>query len=69
MDCLGLQANVYVCIDVLAEPISVSHTTTTATITSTTSSGGVVTPTPMQTGMVSGCISFYMVVSGVGPGS
>jgi hypothetical protein len=40
--------------------------TTTVATTSTTTSGDVVTPTPTQDGMVSGCNSFYNVVTGDG---
>jgi hypothetical protein len=60
-----LQADAYVCIGV-SESVIVSPTATTVITTSTTSSGGVVTPTPTQSGMVSGCTSFYLVVSGDG---
>ena len=42
-------------------------TTTTATTTTTTSTGNdITTPTPVQTGMVSDCNTFYYVVSGDG---
>ncbi|EHK22021.1 uncharacterized protein TRIVIDRAFT_124493, partial [Trichoderma virens Gv29-8] len=49
-DCSGLQASVYVCIGTVA-------TATTSSIT---------TPTPTQSGMVSGCTKFYDVHAGDG---
>lgn len=63
-DCSGLQPDVYVCIGV-SESTTATPTVTTAA-TTTTSTGGIVTPTPTQDGMVSGCTSFYYVVSGDG---
>ncbi|KAF3384739.1 LysM domain-containing protein [Penicillium rolfsii] len=52
-DCSGLQANVYVCVG------QTGYSTTIST-------GNPVpaTPTPTQTGMVSGCLRFYEVQSG-----
>jgi hypothetical protein len=69
-DCSGLQSDVYVCVGVSGS----SATTATATATTTpikttaatTTTAGVTTPTPTQTGMVSGCKTFYYVVSGDG---
>ncbi|UKZ80304.1 hypothetical protein TrVFT333_008061 [Trichoderma virens FT-333] len=49
-DCSGLQASVYVCIG------------TVATVTTS----GITTPTPTQSGMVSGCTKFYDVHAGDG---
>lgn len=46
--------------------IGSSGTTTTKTTTTTTSGNGVATPTPTQSGMVSNCKKFYLVVSGDG---
>lgn len=57
-DCTLLLVADYVCVGTTTSTIS-------ATITSSTTSGnGISTPTPIQTGMVSNCISFYKVASG-----
>lgn len=46
---------------------STSSTSTSAPATTTTSSGGAVTtPSPIQSGMTSGCVRFYWVESGDG---
>lgn len=58
-DCSGLQADVYVCIG-----IATTATPVSTTVSSTTTTTGIVTPTPVQTGMVSNCNEFY----DVGPG-
>ncbi|PLB53269.1 hypothetical protein P170DRAFT_404258 [Aspergillus steynii IBT 23096] len=55
-DCTGLYPNYYICVGSIGS--------TTATTTTTTTSGGVSTPTPTQSGMISGCKSFYFVQSG-----
>ncbi|PNP85446.1 hypothetical protein FNYG_01275 [Fusarium nygamai] len=60
-DCSGLQPNFYVCVGVQSKPTSVPTRST-----GTSSSSGLVTPTPTQTGMVKGCKSFYQVHSGDG---
>lgn len=39
---------------------------TTTTMSTSTNSGSVTTPTPTQTGMASGCTTFYEAVSGDG---
>ncbi|PTB40686.1 carbohydrate-binding module family 50 protein [Trichoderma asperellum CBS 433.97] len=49
-DCSGLQASVYVCVGTAA----------------TTTAPGITTPTPTQSGMVSGCNKFYDVHAGDG---
>ncbi|RAH71405.1 LysM peptidoglycan-binding domain-containing protein [Aspergillus aculeatinus CBS 121060] len=60
--CADLDVGDYVCIG-----IEGGTTTATATTTSATTTGnGVTTPTPIQTGMVSDCDSFYYVVTGDG---
>ncbi|KAH7323619.1 LysM domain-containing protein [Rhexocercosporidium sp. MPI-PUGE-AT-0058] len=61
-DCSGLWANTYACISIVGHT---PPTSTTATPTITTKTGnGVATPTPIQTGMVKNCKSFYFVKSG-----
>lgn len=50
--CADLELGDYVCVDI----VGVTPTTTT--------SNGITTPTPHQTGMVSDCDKFYLVVSG-----
>ncbi|OGE56965.1 hypothetical protein PENARI_c002G11384 [Penicillium arizonense] len=54
-DCSGLQSDVFVCIG------KSGYATTISTGTPVP-----VTPTPAQTGMVSGCLRFYDVQSGEG---
>lgn len=60
--CAGLWPDYYVCVGIIGS----SGTTTTKTTTTTTSGNGVATPTPTQSGMVSNCKKFYLVVSGDG---
>lgn len=60
-DCSGLQANVYICIGVASS----SAPTATTSIT-TQAPPGVVTPTPVQSGIVGDCDKFYDVASGDG---
>ncbi|KAL2787767.1 hypothetical protein BJX66DRAFT_340850 [Aspergillus keveii] len=57
-DCSGLQADVYVCVGVQPP----SSTTTTGT----TSTSGISTPSPVQSGMTTACNDFYFVVAGDG---
>lgn len=57
--CLYLEANVYVCVGLLG-----SSSMTSVTPTTLSSSSGVSTPTPVQTGIVSNCNAFYEVQSG-----
>jgi hypothetical protein len=66
-DCTGLIAEYYVCVGVYTDP-SPSTTTTSGNSPPTTTTGGGPgsTPTPTQTGMVSGCTDFYMVKDGDG---
>lgn len=59
--CAYLEVGEYVCIDIIGS--TTTAITTTAT-TTTTSGDGVSTPSPIQTGMVSTCNKFYLVVSG-----
>ncbi|KAI1127539.1 hypothetical protein F5Y10DRAFT_191562 [Nemania abortiva] len=60
--CAGLEASVYVCIGLQGS----APTQTITTLTATTTGNGVTTPTPYQTGMVSDCDEFHLVVSGDG---
>lgn len=62
-DCSGLVADVYVCVGVEAGQTAVPAISTSSRPTTTSSSGGVATPTPTQDGMVSGCKTFYKVQS------
>ena len=57
--CAYLDVGDYVCVGTIG-----STATATATSSSTTTGDGVTTPTPYQTGMVSSCDSFHLVVSG-----
>jgi LysM repeat protein len=60
--CSGLWANEWYCV---AGPTgSATTTTTTSTIPTTTTSTAIVTPTPHQPNMVSGCQTFYEAMSG-----
>ncbi|KAL6707905.1 hypothetical protein ACN47E_003579 [Coniothyrium glycines] len=56
--CAGLWANAYACISIIG------HTPTSAAPSTTKPGNGISTPTPVQSGMVSNCDSFYKVVSG-----
>lgn len=61
-DCTNLELNVAYCVSgvPLASTSSVAATTTTtSTKTSTTSAAAVTTPSPIQTGIASGCTIFY----------
>lgn len=60
--CAYLDVGDYVCVGIAGSGTATSASTTTPTTTSTSS--GVTTPSPIQTGMVSGCDAFYYVVSG-----
>ncbi|PYI18206.1 hypothetical protein BO86DRAFT_314207 [Aspergillus japonicus CBS 114.51] len=62
--CADLDVGDYVCVGI--EGGTATATATTTTTTATTTGNGVTTPTPIQTGMVSDCDSFYYVVSGDG---
>lgn len=64
--CAYLDVGDYVCVGVTGSgTTTVAATTTTTTTSTTTSIGtGVTTPSPIQTGMVTGCNAFYYVVSG-----
>lgn len=73
-DCANLDIGDYVCIKILGYGISVSAVSTarptsskavsTSATSSTSTGNGITTPTPIQTGMISTCDSFYLVVSG-----
>ncbi|PKX93947.1 uncharacterized protein P174DRAFT_430919 [Aspergillus novofumigatus IBT 16806] len=66
-DCSGLYLDYYVCVGLVSGSTVALTSTTRATTTSTTGTGGaVVTPTPTQAGMVSGCTKFYLVESSDG---
>ncbi|KAJ5622273.1 hypothetical protein N7528_005505 [Penicillium herquei] len=60
--CAYLDLGDYVCVGV----IGATTVTTTPSVTATSTSSGITTPSPVQTGMVSGCDAFYYVVSGDG---
>lgn len=61
-DCSGLWANTYACVSIVGHS---PPTSTTAKPTTTAKTGnGVSTPTPIQTGMVTNCKTFYLVRSG-----
>src|SRR5262245_8907450 len=64
-DCTGLYPDYYICVGLIGSTTTTS-TSTTTTAATTTTGGGVATPTPTQSGMVSGCTSFYDVQSGDG---
>lgn len=59
--CAYLDLSDYVCVNVIGNIATSSVATSTTTKTSTS---GISTPSPVQTGMVSTCDEFYMVVSG-----
>ena len=66
-ECADLEYGYYVCVGVAAS--SATATSTTAPITTGTSNTAthvITTPTPYQSGMVSGCDKFYDVESGDG---
>jgi LysM repeat protein len=54
--CSSLGAGDYVCVDIIGNTVT--------TTTKKTSTNGITTPTPIQTGMVSNCGAFYLVSSG-----
>ncbi|KAK6519718.1 hypothetical protein TWF506_000018 [Arthrobotrys conoides] len=56
-DCSGLWANVYVCVGLIGSIL-------TPTTTKQTTSGVIVTPTPIQIGMVKKCKKFHFVQTG-----
>ncbi|KAH8645404.1 hypothetical protein BX600DRAFT_356684, partial [Xylariales sp. PMI_506] len=62
-DCSGLDYGYYVCISVPGAATTTAITSTTST-TSTTTTASVTGPTPEQTGIISTCDSYYLVVSG-----
>lgn len=62
-DCSGLWPDYYICV---GRGGSTGTTTTTTIKTTTTTTAANTTPTPTQTGMVSGCKGFYLVQSGDG---
>ena len=62
--CAYLDVGDYVCVGVVGSGTTTAATTTTTTPTTTSTSSEVTTPSPIQTGMVSGCDSFYYVMSG-----
>lgn len=59
-DCTGLQADVYVCVGLAAAGAPQPTSSTTAD-----ASAGA-TPSPVQEGMVTNCVKFYLVQSGDG---
>ncbi|KAG4436701.1 hypothetical protein IFR05_007815 [Cadophora sp. M221] len=60
--CTALWANTYVCVNVIGG--STSKSSTRATTTSKPAGNGITTPSPIQTGMVTNCNTFYLVKSG-----
>jgi hypothetical protein len=60
-DCTHLDIGDYVCVDV----IGYTPSTTTSTTTTTTTGNGVITPTPIEPGMVGNCNKFYYTQNGV----
>lgn len=60
-NCEALWLDTYVCVRTIGfvPPKTTTTTTTTTKKTTTTTAGGVATPTPFQTGMVSGCKKFH----------
>ncbi|OJJ48046.1 hypothetical protein ASPZODRAFT_141589 [Penicilliopsis zonata CBS 506.65] len=63
--CAYLDLGDYVCIDIIGYTPTTTPAITSAPSTTTTSSGdGISTPSPIQTGIVSTCNEFYLVVSG-----
>lgn len=60
--CTNLDYGDYVCVGTLDQTTTLRTTTTTRT--TSTPTNGISTPTPTQTGMVSNCDDFYLVVSG-----
>ncbi|KAL6235925.1 hypothetical protein BDW75DRAFT_250559 [Aspergillus navahoensis] len=56
--CAYLDLGDYVCVGVIGTSAAVTNTTTTTT------GNGISTPSPIQSGMVSSCDSFYLVESG-----
>ena len=63
-DCVGLWANVYVCVGIIGG--SPPPTSTVSSTTTTTPGNGITTPTPTQPGMVDDCDTFHFVESGQG---
>ncbi|PVI08682.1 carbohydrate-binding module family 50 protein, partial [Periconia macrospinosa] len=57
-NCAGLWAEAYACVSIIG------HTPTSAVPTTTKPGNGIATPSPIQTGMVDNCDSFYKVVDG-----
>ncbi|KAL4861861.1 hypothetical protein BDV12DRAFT_203586 [Aspergillus spectabilis] len=63
--CGGLWPDYYVCVGVAGGSTTTTRSTTTTTTTTTTTSppgNGIATPTPIQSGMVTNCDDFYLVV-------
>ncbi len=67
-DCTTMAAGTYYCVEVPGSGDSDTDPipTTTDVPPPSTTSGGVVTPTPTQEGMVSGCTTFHQCVKGDG---
>ncbi|PWY70846.1 hypothetical protein BO94DRAFT_609132 [Aspergillus sclerotioniger CBS 115572] len=63
--CASLWVDDYVCVGIVGGSSSALTTSTVVSATSATSSAtGITTPSPIQTGMVSDCDDFYLIVSG-----
>lgn len=63
--CATLGLGDYVCVNIIGGTTSTSlKMTTTSTKRTTTTGNGISTPTPVQTGMITKCDSFYLVKSG-----
>ncbi|KAI1131229.1 LysM domain protein [Nemania abortiva] len=64
--CATLLAGYYVCVGVTGSTATTTTTTTTTTkaVSTTTKTSGIMTPTPIQTGIAGNCNAFYLVKSG-----
>ncbi|KAL6849024.1 hypothetical protein ACO1O0_008554 [Amphichorda felina] len=60
-DCSGLWAKTYVCVSIIGEEPTPSHSPPPTT---TKPDNGIKTPTPTQDGMVNNCDEFYLVKKG-----
>jgi hypothetical protein len=61
-DCASLLLGYWVCVRYC--PTCITSATATTSIATTTQAGAIMTPTPIQPGMISSCVAFYLVVSG-----
>ncbi|KAJ5726916.1 Peptidoglycan-binding Lysin subgroup [Penicillium malachiteum] len=61
--CAALGLGDYVCVDIIGYT-AVTSTSSTSSTTTTTASNGIITPTPVQSGMIDSCSKFDLVQSG-----